>query len=440
MRGLLLVYSVVLLGAAVSLRKPVVGLIIYVGLSVLRPESLWGWAGDLHGMSQLVGYPLLVGWAFQGFGSWSFGRARPTVICLLLYTVWSAVSSSQATDSAISWASMLEFSKTLLPFLLGVTMIKTEKEARQLFYVMVLMQMYVCFEMNQTYLSGFNRAFTLGFGGMDNNSFGISLVTTVGAALGLFLSAQTPLTRVVWGLGTLLIMHTVLLTFSRGSFVGLLAVGSTALVILPKRPKYIGAVVLTALIGFYFTGPELAERLSTTFAPREMRDESAESRFSLWNDLGKVIAEEPLFGVGPQNWPLIAERFGWPPGKEGHSLWVQTAAENGLPGVSFLLLFYGITIARLWPIARRRRPDIDMSTAMFATGIILSIVGFVVSAQFVSLRGLEPPFYVTMIGAVLLKLRTQPATVPGTAPAAQRPPVAATAAALRPRAPLVRSS
>jgi O-antigen ligase len=434
MKGLLLTYVVVLCGAVISLRKPVIGLFIYVAFSVLRPEAIWGWAGNMQDMSDIVAYPLLLGWAFQGFGTWSFGRGKSIVACILLFTVWSLFSAGQAIDPAVSWHGLTEFAKTLLPFLVGVTMIKTEKEARQLLWIIVLTQTYVCVDMNRSYLGGYNRAFAEGFGGMDNNSFGISLVTTVGASLGLFLSVERRWQKIMFGLGTLLIMHTVMLTFSRGAFVGLLAVGLMALLVLPKRPKHIGAVVLAAAIGIYFTGPELADRLGTTFVPREMRDASAESRFALWADLGTVIVEQPILGVGPYNWPLIAERFGWPPGKEGHSLWVQTAAENGLPAVVFMLLFYFLTIVKLWPIARRRRKDIDEPTAMLATGIILSIVGFCTSANFVSLRGLEPPIYITMSAVILLKLRTAPVPMPGAAPAAKR------TLALRPRTPLVRSS
>jgi O-antigen ligase/polysaccharide polymerase Wzy-like membrane protein len=434
MKGLLLTYAVVLFGAVISLRKPVIGLFIYVAFSVIRPEALWGWAGNMKDMSDIVAYPLLLGWAFQGFGSWAFGRARSIVACILMFTVCSLFSAAQAIDGAVAVHGLIEFAKTLLPFLVGVTMIKTEKEARQVLWIIVLMQTYVCVDMNRTYLTGYNKAFAEGFGGMDNNSFGISLVTTIGASLGLFLSVGRRWQKIMFGLATLLIMHTVMLTFSRGAFVGLLAVGFMALVVLPKRPKHLGAVVLAAAIGIYFTGPELSERLGTTFVPREMRDASAESRFALWSDLATVIVEQPILGVGPYNWPLIAERFGWPPGKEGHSLWVQTAAENGLPAVMFMLLFYFLTIAKLWPIARRRRKDIDEGTAMYATGIILAIVGFCVSANFVSLRGLEPPIYITMSAVILLKLRTVTAPVPGTALAPKRPLV------LRPRTPLVRSS
>ena len=77
---------------------------------------------------------------------------------------------------------------------------------------------------------------------------------------------------------------------------------------------------------------------------------------------------------------------------------------------------------------------------MFATGIVLSIVGFGVSSQFVSLRGLEPPFYLAMIGAVLIKILANEAaeaipakTRPGTpAPRVAIVPVGARTTIVRP--------
>lgn len=425
MEGLLLTYALVAIGSVVSLRYPIVGLFIYVGFSVLRPEALWGWAGNMHGMSRIVGVAMLVGWAFQGFGSWKLGRAKSTIWAILLFTFWSMLSALQAIDPEVSWASILEFSKTVLPILVGITMLKTEKEARGLLWMMVMLQAYVCLEMNQTYVfDGYNRAGAEGYGDMDNNSFGISLVTTLGASLGLMLCSKKWWSRGAALASTLLILHTILLTFSRGAFVGMLSTAFVAVALFPKRPKYIGAIVFAALVALRFTGPELADRLATTFAPREERDGSAESRFDLWADCMTVIASKPLLGVGPHNWPLVADDFGWGRGKEAHSVWVQTATETGIPGVLFLLLFYGFTVKRLWRIARRKVPGIDESTAMFAAGIILALVGFAVSAQFVSLVGLEPPYYVAMAGAVLLKARASasPEPVPVSQPEPRRRP------------------
>jgi O-antigen ligase len=420
MKGLLLTYVIVLLGAIISLRLPVLGLFVYVGLSVLRPESLWGWAGGFQGVSRIVGIPLLLGWAFQSFGSWRFGQARAIVISLVLYAAWLTMSASQAIEQEGAWWTVLEFSKTLLPFLVGLTLMNSEKQARQMLWVIVLCQAYVSLDMNRYYLDGYNRAQEEGFGGMDNNSFGISLLTTFGGGLGLLLSSKSWMSKAIASVATLLILHTVLLTFSRGAFVGLLAVGVAALVILPKRPKYLATIALAVLIAFRLTGPELSARLSTTFAPQVDRDGSSQSRLELWQNCFTLISREPIFGVGPTGWGTAAQEFGWGKGKEAHSLWVQTAAEVGVPALAFLTLFYGLTIKRLWPIARGKIPSADRGTAPFVTGIILCIVGFAASAQFVSLQGLEVPFWVTMVGAVILKIRSAPEVVPVQASLASR--------------------
>ena len=83
------------------------------------------------------------------------------------------------------------------------------------------------------------------------------------------------------------------------------------------------------------------------------------------------------------------------------------SAELGVVGVGWLLTFYLITMKRLWPIARRKDTDIGELHVAVARLTIAAITGFMVSAQFVSLEGLELPYYVTMIGAGTLKLSSQ---------------------------------
>jgi O-antigen ligase len=290
-----------------------------------------------------------------------------------------------------------------------------EKDWRPLLWTIVLTQGYVGFEQNLNYLvKGYNTAAD-GFGGMDNNCFGVSLVTVLGPAVTLMMSSKTWSARGLAAIATALMLHTTLLTYSRGAMLGLIAVALTAFVMMPKRPKYIGALVLTALISLRFIGPQLAERYSSAFASADTRDSSSESRLDLWKSCLQVIGEYPVFGVGPANWRIIATRYGWPEGKSAHSVWMETGAEVGIPGAVFLMLFFGTAVVRLWPIARARQTETNQNEIILASGVILAIVGFVVSGQFVSVPGLEVPYYVTMLGAAMLKTTTREA-VAGAAP------------------------
>jgi hypothetical protein len=88
----------------------------------------------------------------------------------------------------------------------------------------------------------------------------------------------------------------------------------------------------------------------------------------------------------------------------GHCLWLQTGAELGIPGLACLLSFYGISIARLWPLTRRRNPVSDAWLRDVARMAIAGIIAFAVAAQFLSVISMEVPYYVVLLGAAALKL------------------------------------
>ena len=405
MKGLILSYIIAYGGALCALRYPLIGLQVYVGLAILRPQFIFGFAGDISNLSMVVGVAVLIGWALQGLGSWRFGGGRAVVLAFVGFVLWFALSGAVALQPALSFDSLFELSKLFLPFLVGVTLMNGEKDWRPMLWTIVLAQGYVGFEMNNDYLvKGYNTA-SSGFGGMDNNCFGVSLVTVLGPALALMISSRTWVLRGLAALAAALILHTTLLTFSRGAMIGLLAIAVAAFVIMPKRPRHLGALALTIAVTLWFTGPELWDRYATAFAPAAERDASAESRVDLWRDCLKVIDQYPIFGVGPANWRVVAANYGWSEGKSAHSVWMETAAEVGVPGSLLLLAFFGIAAIKLWPIARTRVTEANRYQVILASGVVLSIVGFSVAGQFVSVPGLEVPYYIVMLGAAMLKDR-----------------------------------
>jgi putative inorganic carbon (hco3(-)) transporter len=402
-KGLILTYIVAYSAMIAAPRYPLIGLYVYVGLAILRPQEIFAFAGDIRNLSLYVGAATLIGWALNGFGTWGMGRGRVVVSMFLLFLLLFTLSASLALDRAVAFNSLFEFSKLFLPFLAGITLINGEKDWRPLLWTIVLCQGYVGFEQNLNYVQGFNTAAAGGFGGMDNNFFGLSLVTTLGPAIALTLASRKWWSRLAAAVATGLILHTILLTFSRGAMIGLIAVGVVAFVMMPKRPKYLAALLVLVLVSARLTGPELFARYGTAFAPEEERDGSAQSRVDLWKDCLKVIEQHPALGVGPANWRTIAASYGWSPDKSAHSVWMETAAEVGVPGVLALLLFFGLTLTKLWPIARARQTDENRYEVAVASAVILAIVGFGVSGQFVSAAGLEVPYYITMVGIGVLR-------------------------------------
>jgi probable O-glycosylation ligase (exosortase A-associated) len=408
MKGLVITYALAIVGTIGSLRSPLIGLFVYVFFAILRPQFIFSFAGDLSGISFWVGIAMLAGWVLHRFGSWQFGRGRIVVRTLLAFVAWFAISSVLALDPARAYAQLPVLARFILPFLVGVTLLDSPTLRSRMMWAIVFAQGYVGFEMNLNYLRGRNSA-AEGFGGMDNNCFAVSLIAALGPAIALGMAAKTWYERALAWICAALILHTTLLTFSRGGLVGMMAVLAVAFVLMPKGPKQLAAIAVVLLLAVRFTGPQLIARYSTTFASSEDRDASAESRLDLWSDCLMVAREYPVFGVGPANWRVIASQFGWPEGKSAHSVWMETAAEVGFLGSLLLLTFFVTAAVKLWPLARSQMRSGDIDGAL-AFGTVLSIVGFVVGGQFVSVPGLELPYYVVMIGTSILKTgSTKPA-------------------------------
>jgi O-antigen ligase len=117
------------------------------------------------------------------------------------------------------------------------------------------------------------------------------------------------------------------------------------------------------------------------------------------------MTKHPL-GIGPDQFGLVVHEYGFESGKLAHSLWMQLGAEVGFVGLGCLLLFYGVCVARLWPLTREKYPVPDPWFRVAGRMVIAALVGFAVSAQFVSLTTLEAPYYIALIGAAVLKLQS----------------------------------
>jgi probable O-glycosylation ligase (exosortase A-associated) len=415
MKGLVFTYLLTYGGAAASLFNPFIGLLVYVCFAIIKPEAMWHWSVPAGNYSRIVALALLAGWAARGFGSWQLGRAWGITAAFVGLLIWTAVSATQAGQAELAWKLVEQLAKFVLPFLVGITTIDSVRKLKQLAWVIMLSQGYVAFEINLSYLGGFNQVAEYGFCGMDNNSVAIAMNSCIGLAFFLGLYAERWWQKLIALGAALLMAHAILLTFSRGGMLGLLTTGVVSFLLLPKRPIYFAILAGASVAVFQLAGPEVRARFSSSFQEKEKLDSSAAGRIDLWADCWDCAVRNPLLGVGPNNWGEVAPRYGWPLGKEGHSTWLQAAAELGLPGMLMLATFYGLCLVRMAPNLRGSAGSTELWLCHLTRMVIASLIGFAVSAQFVSLICLEIPYYVTLIGAGVLKLSSLPGEQPPTA-------------------------
>lgn len=413
MKGLILTYLMTYGGALASLQKPFIGLLIYICFGIIRPESLWFWAVPPGNYSRIVALALLAGWAMNGFGNWRFGRATPIVFLLFGFWFWMMLSACFAAYPAIAWDDAEKLSKILLPVLVGMTLIENTQQLKQIAWVIVISHGYLAYDFNLSYYGGFNRVYEAGFGGMDNNCVAIDMVTCTGMAFFLGFNAQRWWRKAAAFGSAGLMVHVVLFSFSRGGMLALIIVAVISFLLIPKRPVYFLVLIAGVLIAYRLAGEEVMKRFATVFVDEKERDASAQSRLDLWKNCWDVMQKHPLVGIGPKNFPQIAPEYGWPKGKEAHSLWVQLGAEMGFPGLFLLLNFYGVCILLHLRSAFSRKPTGDPWFQDSARMVIAAVCGFGVAAMFVTLTGLESPYYIVLLGAGVLKIhRPKPMPAP----------------------------
>ncbi len=410
MTGLIFTFALTYGGAVLSLFRPFHGLLIYIAFSILRPEALWHWSVPQGGnYSRIVAIALLIGWALNGFGNWNLSRGRAMLVLFAGFWAWAALSTVfAALFLQIGTKYLEEMAKILLPFMVGLSVINSIDQVKQLAWTICLSVSYVAYEMNLAYYDGFNFLHEYGFGGMDNNCHAIQLVSAVGLMFFLGFTAKNWWQRLIAAGGILVMINAVMFSFSRGGLLALIVTGGVAFLLIPRRPVHYLALAGAVLVGIRLAGKEVTDRFMTSFVDKEVRDTSAESRLELWADCWQLMQQHPIFGVGPNHFPHYAQYYlGWGTPKEAHSLWFQTGAELGFTGVGLLIGFYLLCIWRLWPLTRESYPTTEPRIRDLARMVIASLAGFLVASQFVSLEGLELPYYVVLIGACTLKVAPQ---------------------------------
>jgi probable O-glycosylation ligase (exosortase A-associated) len=407
MKGLVFTYVLTYGGALASLYNPFIGLLVYICFAIIKPDLLWSWAVPQGNYSRIVAIALLIGWVFKGFGSWKFGHARWVIVALFGYWAWAFVGIFIGIDADRTWNGVESISKIAIPFLVGATTINSLKQVKLLAWVILLSEGYLALEFNTSYFAGTNRLWTDGFGDMDNNCNAIALVSCVG--LGFFLGLHTKeWWQKVLAFGAIILMaNAIFFSYSRGGMLALFITMAVSFFLIPKQPKHYLLYLLALVIVWRLAGASVMERFETVFADSAHRDASAESRLQLWEACWDSMLATPL-GLGADNFPQIVDRYGFSKGKEAHTLWLTVGAECGFPGLICLVLFYSVCIIKLWPLTRERTPVTDPWLRNFARMVTAALVGFGVSAQFVSLKYLEHPFYITLIGTVVLKLLSTP--------------------------------
>ena len=401
-----LVVAIVVLAALAALRRPWVGVMLWVWLSLMNPHRYtYGFAYDAP-LALLAAAVTLTGMLFTPQKE-SPLKGAP-VAFFLAFSLWITLSwlhGLSPGDDLLQWEKVMKIN---LMIFIALALLHTKQHIFALAWVSAL---------SLAILGAKGGVFTLISGGgyrvwgppgsfiEDNNEFALALVMTI--PLLRFLQMQL---AAVWARSFMTLMMLLCGIASLGSHSrgGLLAIVAMTLLLWWRgKSKFAGgAVLLVVAVAMVAFMPESwTDRMGTIENYDE--DRSALGRFSAWWVSWRLAFDYPL-GVGfniarPE---LFAQYSPYPDlgTPVAHSIYFQVLGHHGFVG---LFIFLMIWLTTWWSCAKLRKEAQQIPQARWCVDLAgmcqVSLVGYLVGGTFLSLSYFDLPYYVLVL-AVLARM------------------------------------
>lgn len=337
--------------------------------------------------------------------------ARPREVHLvLLFTLTALLSIPLAINRPVGWQ---EFSGTFIRcvviFIVMVNVVRTETRLKGLLFLALAASIWLSVEAINDYRQGLMtvegyRASGRGTGIFGNtNDMALHLVTILPISIALLFGSKGTGRRVLYGAGAALIIAAIVLSYSRGAFLGLVVVFIFFTVKLGGRHR---AEILLAVLGVAVVVVLLAPsgyggRLLSIFMPSLDPGGSADARRGELFRSIYIALRHPLLGIGMGNYqPEMSYR-----GLVTHNSYTQVAAELGMSALVCYLMFIVSPLRKLGQIARETFSARRSSSFYYlAVGLQTSLIAYMVSSFFLSVAFNWYVFYLIGYAVCLRRL------------------------------------
>jgi len=317
-----------------------------------------------------------------------------------MYVLWAFVASLGSPYPDIALNQVVEHLKLLIIMVVALNAIQTEGQLR--FYLLFFLGCFILFPIRGTLVGGDTIAggravwnYTYG----NPNDLGTLSVITIGIALGFMFSTQYRiLIRLGAGLSAILLVVVILMTQSRGAFIGLVAGFGPAFIWLglKRSRRLLFFAGISALVISVTIPVKVWERLSgigkltsiSTIAEADPEG-SAEERFEIQKVGWQIFRDNPVFGVGLGVYPLENARYAPALGRrDTHNTYLNLAAEVGLPG----LVLWCVLVWLVLRHAYRSRLAAPGELANQQAWIERALLGYLAAGMFGSYAKLTIPY------------------------------------------------
>lgn len=369
------------------------GLFLFSIVLYLRPYELFPALSGFRQMAFYTGIVTLSIYAATQLSLEGNLTARPKEINLaLLLLVAALLSMPLSGDPGEAWKTFNEMLlKTILIFVVIVNVVRTEMRLKLLLLLVLGVSIYLSINAIDDYRAGIfatgaAETHDLRIGGRikglfeNSNDLAMHLVSMIPIAVALGLSGRNPFKRLIYFGVTGLMVAAVIVTFSRGGFIGLVAATFVLVRRLGRKNRVAttGALVFAVILFLALAPGAYSGRLSTIFNSSADLTSSSSQRTEVLKRSVWVALRYPLFGVGIGNFHYKSPR-----NLETHNAYTQVASEMGLAAmlVYVLFLIYPIRRMRLIENESYHQPD-RRRFYYLSIGLQASLIGFMFSSFF----------------------------------------------------------
>lgn len=333
----------------------------------------------------------------------------PEVNLVLLLCLTALLSIPLALNRAVAWQEFNgTFIRCVVMFIVIVNVVRTKARLKGLMLLALAAGLWLSVEAVNDYRLGLMTVEGYRVGGRGGGIFGNSndmalfLVTLVPIAIAFLLGSRGIARKVLFGACIVLMVAAIVLTYSRGGFIGLFVALTFFAWRAGRRHKLLIMVAGFLIVALFMAVvPSYALRLASILVPSLDPVGSSGARSGeLFRSL-VVALRHPILGIGMGNYaPEMSHR-----GLVTHNSYTQVAAEMGMAALVCYTLFIVTPLRKLGQIAREAfdaKPKSDFY--YLALGLQASLIGYLVCSFFASVAYLWYIYYLIGYAVCLRRL------------------------------------
>ena len=362
-------------------------LCIYLGVEYLRPQHIYPIL-DAAPIGLLTLGGALAAVVIGGHGVRHFHAIDGI---LLAFFVWVVVCSLTAFNPGLAWENWTFFVGWAVLYYMVSTLLDSPRRLTLFWLAFMLINLKMSQHGARSFaLRGFTFASygVTGSPGWFQNSgeFAMQMAAIVGMGWFFFLAFKE--TASVWRVRILLLVFpgtaamSIIASSSRGGQLAAAVMVVAGMIASRIKPRAIVAVGLVLAVGWLVLPEQQKARFDTMG-----EDKTSVSRLTYWAEAWEATKENPIFGVGYENW-IAYYRVNRSASQveQVHNTTLQASVELGFPGLLLFLSALGITF-HMNHVTRKRARDAGPWSSVLrgmATGLDVGLIGMIVAAQFMS--------------------------------------------------------